>query len=86
MDWRVLSRYFHSATGIPMNKWEFLRAGERIIKLERRMAVEMGLDPKDDTLPAGSPKASMRFRFSPWCNPTTKFAAMELMEDRRKRI
>jgi aldehyde:ferredoxin oxidoreductase len=23
MDWRVLSRYFHSATGIPMNKWEF---------------------------------------------------------------
>ena len=51
MDWSLLSRYFRDITGIPMNKWDFLRAGERITKLERRMNVRMGSKREDDTLP-----------------------------------
>jgi len=51
MDWSILSRYFWSITGIPMTKWEFIRAGERINKMERWMNVQMGLKPEDDTLP-----------------------------------
>jgi len=51
MDWSILSDYFWSVTGIKMNKWGFLAAGERINKLERWMNVQMGLKPADDTLP-----------------------------------
>ncbi|MBI9108353.1 MAG: aldehyde ferredoxin oxidoreductase family protein [Spirochaetales bacterium] len=51
MDWSILSNYFWSVTGIKMNKWDFLKAGERINKLERWMNVQMGLKPSDDTLP-----------------------------------
>jgi len=52
MDWSILSRYFWSITGIPMNKWDFLQAGERINKMERWINVQMGHKPEDDTLPA----------------------------------
>jgi len=51
MDWSILSRYFWSITGIRMSKWEFIRAGERINKMERWMNVQMGHKPEDDTLP-----------------------------------
>lgn len=51
MDWSLLSRYFRDITGIPMNKWGFLKAGERITKLERHMNILMGSRPEDDTLP-----------------------------------
>ncbi|HAK45663.1 MAG TPA: hypothetical protein DCO79_07065, partial [Spirochaeta sp.] len=52
MDWSILSDYFMSITGIRMNKWDFLKAGSRINKFERRMNVRLGLKPEDDTLPA----------------------------------
>ncbi|WP_168203257.1 aldehyde ferredoxin oxidoreductase family protein [Oceanispirochaeta crateris] len=52
MNWSLLSRFFWSITGIRMNKWQFLKAGERINKLERWMDVQMGLKAADDTLPA----------------------------------
>ena len=52
MDWSILSDYFWSVTGIKMNKWDFLKAGGRINRLERWMNVQMGLRPSDDTLPA----------------------------------
>ena len=52
MDWSILSNYFMSFTGIKMNKWEFLKVGERINKLERRMNIRFGLKPEADTLPA----------------------------------
>jgi len=51
MDWSILSRYFYSITGIPQNKWDFLKAGERINKLERWLNVQMGMTPDQDTLP-----------------------------------
>lgn len=52
MDWSILSRYFWSITGIKMGKWGFIKAGERINKLERWMNVQMGHKAEDDTLPA----------------------------------
>ena len=52
MDWSLLNEYFQSVTGIKMNRREFLKAGERINKLERWMNVQMGLTAQDDTLPA----------------------------------
>lgn len=51
MNWSVYSDFFSAVTGIPMNQWDFKRAGERIVKLERHMNVRMGLSPADDTLP-----------------------------------
>jgi hypothetical protein len=51
MDWSILSNYFYSITGIRMNKWDFLKTGERINKLERWMNVQMGMKSEDDTLP-----------------------------------
>ncbi|MDA3811843.1 MAG: aldehyde ferredoxin oxidoreductase family protein [Spirochaetaceae bacterium] len=51
MDWSILSKYFWSVTGMKINKWDFLKAGERINKLERWMNVQMGMDPLQDTLP-----------------------------------
>jgi len=51
MNWSILSDYFYSITGIRMNKWDFLKAGERTNKLERWMNVQMGMKKEDDTLP-----------------------------------
>ena len=51
MNWSILSNYFWSITGIRMNKWDFLKTGERINKLERWMNVQMGMRSEDDTLP-----------------------------------
>jgi aldehyde:ferredoxin oxidoreductase len=51
MDWSILSKYFWSITGIKMGKWGFIKAGERINKLERWMNVQMGQSASDDTLP-----------------------------------
>ena len=51
MDWSVYSDFFSSITGIPMSKWQFRKAGERINKLERYMNVRMGQKPVEDTLP-----------------------------------
>ncbi len=51
MNWSVYSDFFSAITGIPMNQWQFKRAGERINKLERYMNVKMGQKPAEDTLP-----------------------------------
>ncbi len=51
MDWSVLSNFFWSVTGIRMSKFGFIKAGERITKLERWMNSQMGLKKKEDTLP-----------------------------------
>ena len=51
MNWSVYSDFFSAITGIPMNQWQFRKAGERITKLERYMNVRMGQTPSEDTLP-----------------------------------
>lgn len=51
MDWSILSKYFWSITGIKMGRWDFLKSGERINKLERWINVQMGQRAEDDTLP-----------------------------------
>jgi len=51
MDWSIYSDFFSAITGIPMSKWQFLKAGERINKLERHMNVRMGQKPEEDSLP-----------------------------------
>jgi aldehyde:ferredoxin oxidoreductase len=51
MNWSVYSDFFSAITGIPMNQWQFKKAGERINKLERYMNVKMGQQPSEDTLP-----------------------------------
>jgi aldehyde:ferredoxin oxidoreductase len=51
MNWSVYSDFFSAITGIPMNQWQFKKAGERITKLERYMNVQMGQKPSEDTLP-----------------------------------
>jgi aldehyde:ferredoxin oxidoreductase len=51
MNWSVYSDFFSAITGVPMNQWQFKKAGERINKLERYMNVRMGLTPAEDTLP-----------------------------------
>jgi aldehyde:ferredoxin oxidoreductase len=51
MNWSVYSDFFSAITGIPMNQWQFKKAGERINKLERYMNVQMGQKPSEDTLP-----------------------------------
>lgn len=51
MNWSVYSDFFSAITGIPMNQWQFKKAGERITKLERYMNVRMGQKPSEDTLP-----------------------------------
>ena len=51
MNWSAYSDFFSAITGIPMNQWQFKKAGERITKLERYMNVKMGQQPSEDTLP-----------------------------------
>jgi len=51
MDWSIYSDFFYSITGIKINKWDFLKIGERIHLLERYMNTKMGISKKDDTLP-----------------------------------
>ena len=51
MNWSAYSDFFSAITGIPMNQWQFKKAGERITKLERYMNVRMGQKPSEDTLP-----------------------------------
>ncbi|MEN6423696.1 MAG: aldehyde ferredoxin oxidoreductase family protein [Smithella sp.] len=51
MNWSVYSDFFSAITGIPMNQWQFKKAGERINKLERYMNIKMGQQPSEDTLP-----------------------------------
>jgi len=51
MNWSAYSDFFSAITGIPMNQWQFKKAGERITKLERYMNVQMGQKPSEDTLP-----------------------------------
>ncbi|MRR39533.1 aldehyde ferredoxin oxidoreductase, partial [bacterium] len=51
MNWSAYSDFFSSITGIPMNQWQFKKAGTRINKLERWMNVQMGQKPEEDTLP-----------------------------------
>ena len=51
MDWSILSNYFWSITGMKANKWDILKTGERINKLERWINVQMGMEQNQDTLP-----------------------------------
>ncbi|HOL57580.1 MAG TPA: aldehyde ferredoxin oxidoreductase family protein [Spirochaetota bacterium] len=51
MDWFIFSDFFFSITGIRMNKWDFLKTGERIHILERYLNNKIGITKKDDTLP-----------------------------------
>ncbi|WP_319562556.1 aldehyde ferredoxin oxidoreductase family protein [Marispirochaeta sp.] len=52
MDWTALNRMFSTVTGIKLGKNDFLRAGERITKLERWVNLCMSETAADDTLPA----------------------------------
>ena len=52
MDWSVLNRLFSSITGLRVGKLAFLKAGERITKLERWINSQMSPDAAADTLPA----------------------------------
>ena len=51
VDEFLMSELFEAATGIPMNAEELVRAGERIITLERMIQVREGRTRKDDNLP-----------------------------------
>ncbi len=51
MDWSVYSDFFKSLTGININQWDLLKAGERIHLLERYINTKMGISKKDDKLP-----------------------------------
>ncbi|MCD6341126.1 MAG: hypothetical protein J7L51_04180 [Desulfurococcales archaeon] len=46
-----MSELFEAATGISMNAEELMKAGERIITLERMIQVREGRTRKDDNLP-----------------------------------
>lgn len=59
MNWSAYSDLFSAITGIPMNQWQFMKAGERITKLERYMNVKMGQQPSEDTLPDRFTKESV---------------------------
>ena len=47
----VYAGLWRSVTGIGLNRWQMLKAGERIHVLERLMNVGEGISRKDDTLP-----------------------------------
>jgi len=51
MDVSIFSKLFSSITGMGMNQWEMLKAGNRIHTLERLMNTREGIRRKDDTLP-----------------------------------
>ena len=52
MDISIFSKLWRSVTGLPMNQWRMLNAGQRIHVLERYMNTAEGISRKDDTLPA----------------------------------
>ncbi len=51
MNWSGLNQLFSTLTGIPLSQKEFLRAGERVNKLERWMDFQMNPEGVSDTLP-----------------------------------
>ncbi|MGB9755715.1 MAG: aldehyde ferredoxin oxidoreductase family protein [Desulfurella sp.] len=51
IDYSLYWKLFVSITGIKISKKEFLKAGERIIVLERYLNCLLGVSNKDDTLP-----------------------------------
>ncbi|WP_319525528.1 aldehyde ferredoxin oxidoreductase family protein [uncultured Desulfosarcina sp.] len=51
MDISIFSKLWRSVTGLPLNQWQMLKAGERIHVLERYMNTAEGISRKDDTLP-----------------------------------
>ena len=51
MDVSIFSKLWRSVTGLPMNQWRMLKAGQRIHVLERYMNTAEGISRKDDTLP-----------------------------------
>ena len=51
MDLRVFTRLFETMYGVSLSPAEFLRAGDRIVVLERLLNVMEGVSRKDDTLP-----------------------------------
>lgn len=48
----IVAKAFQAVTGIETNSLEILKAGERIITLERLLNLNLGLKPEQDTLPA----------------------------------
>ena len=51
MDVSIFSKLWQSVTGIKLNQWQMLKAGERTHVLERLMNTGEGISRKDDTLP-----------------------------------
>ena len=51
MDLSVWNRLWSGITGIQLNQWQMLKAGERTHVLERYMNTLEGISRKDDTLP-----------------------------------
>ena len=51
IDVGVYAQLWRSVTGIRLNQWQMLKAGERIHVLERLMNTTEGISRKDDTLP-----------------------------------
>lgn len=51
MDLRIFTKLFQTLYGIPLSQQQFLRAGDRIVTLERMLNVMEGVSRKDDTLP-----------------------------------
>ncbi|PKL39830.1 MAG: aldehyde ferredoxin oxidoreductase [Spirochaetae bacterium HGW-Spirochaetae-1] len=51
MDVATWSRLWSGITGLRLNQWQMLKAGERIHVLERYMNTLEGISRKDDTLP-----------------------------------
>jgi len=68
-----LAQAFSLATGITMETDELLRAGERLINLERLILVREGISRKDDTLPK-------RFLKHPMPEGPSKGSTVELEE------
>ncbi|MFH1729234.1 MAG: aldehyde ferredoxin oxidoreductase family protein [Pseudomonadota bacterium] len=51
IDFGIYKEFFTSQTGIKISNKDFIKAGERIHVLERKMNAREGLNRKDDTLP-----------------------------------
>jgi len=51
MDVSVWNRLWSGITGIKLNQWQMMKAGERMHVLERYMNTREGISRKDDTLP-----------------------------------
>jgi aldehyde:ferredoxin oxidoreductase len=51
IDISIYTKLYSAITGIPISSRQLLKAGERIIVLERYVNTKMGINAKDDTLP-----------------------------------